>query len=155
MSAEIVRFPRQPVASPGTDGQQRLQRALQALEEALAGQRAAIADWRNALGSLGTVMSGLAIGAPLPRQPRFAGRAGGHPEWPGTRAGTDGRRGDGQGFGSVKNFCPAAKWFGLMNTPSSSAPFGARASCVLPAGRQTKLPAVQSPSSSSRLPSST
>lgn len=59
MSAEIVRFPRQPVASPETDGQQRLQRALQALEAALAGQRAAIADWRNALRNLSTVMSGL------------------------------------------------------------------------------------------------
>jgi len=59
MSAEIVRFPRQPLASPGTDGHQRLQRALHALDEALAAQRAAIADWRNALGTLGTVMSGL------------------------------------------------------------------------------------------------
>jgi len=59
MTADIVRFPRQPVASPGTDGRQRLQLALQALEEALAGQRAAIADWRNALATLGTVMSGL------------------------------------------------------------------------------------------------
>ncbi len=59
MTADIVRFPHQPVASPGTDGHQRLRLALQALEEALAGQRAAIADWRNALGSLRTVMSGL------------------------------------------------------------------------------------------------
>ncbi len=59
MTADIVRFTRQPLASPGTDGQQRLQLALQALEEALAGQRAAIADWRNALATLGTVMSGL------------------------------------------------------------------------------------------------
>ena len=36
-----------------------MRRALQGLDEALAGQRAAVAAWRGALGDLSTVVSGL------------------------------------------------------------------------------------------------
>lgn len=57
--APIIPFPsrRQPVAE--TDGQERLRRALVRLDDAVAGQRAAVAAWRGALAELGTVVSGL------------------------------------------------------------------------------------------------
>jgi ABC-type transporter Mla subunit MlaD len=59
ISAQIIPFPsRQPVA-PTDDGQERLRRALLALDEAVAGQRDAVAAWRGALADLGTVMSDL------------------------------------------------------------------------------------------------
>ena len=45
VSAEIIPFPSR---RPATEG-----------DEALAGQRAALAAWRSALGDLGTVVSGL------------------------------------------------------------------------------------------------
>src|SRR6185312_5290031 len=50
----------------------------------------------------------------------------------------------------VKNFFPDAKWLGFMNRPKITAPFGATASCVFPAGRHTKFPAAHTPSSSCR-----
>jgi hypothetical protein len=60
VSAEIIPFPsRQPAAVPAIDGQERLRRALLSLDEAVAGQRVAVAAWRSALADLGTVMSGL------------------------------------------------------------------------------------------------
>ena len=53
--------------------------------------------------------------------------------------------------------CPAGSaqknLFGFRKKPRIRQPFGARATCRLPAGRHTKLPAVTSPSSSTRLPS--
>ena len=56
-TAQIIPFPaRQP--NPD-DAQERLRRALAGLENAIAGQRAAVAAWRKALGELGTVVSGL------------------------------------------------------------------------------------------------
>ncbi len=60
VSAEIIAFPsRQAHAPAAEDGQERLRRALANLEEAVAGQRAAVAAWRGALTDLGTVMHGL------------------------------------------------------------------------------------------------
>jgi len=58
-TAEIIPFPlrRPPVAE--NDGQERLRRALAGLDDAVAGQRAAVAAWRSALAELGTVVSGL------------------------------------------------------------------------------------------------
>jgi ABC-type transporter Mla subunit MlaD len=59
ISAEIIPFPtRQPMQVPD-NGQDRLRRALQDLDEAVAGQRTAVAAWRSALAELGTVMGGL------------------------------------------------------------------------------------------------
>lgn len=59
VTAEIIAFPLRR-SGPATDaGQERLQRALAALDEAVAGQRAAIAAWRGALANLSTVVSGL------------------------------------------------------------------------------------------------
>jgi hypothetical protein len=58
VSAEIIPFPSRRPAATGDDGQERLRRALAGLDEALAGQRAAVAAWRGALG-LSTVVSGL------------------------------------------------------------------------------------------------
>jgi hypothetical protein len=56
-TAQIIPFPsRQPHPD---DAQERLRRALAGLEDAIAGQRAAVAAWRKALGELGTVVSGL------------------------------------------------------------------------------------------------
>lgn len=56
-TAQIIPFPlRQPAPD---DGQERLRRALAGLENAIAGQRAAVTAWRKALGELGTVVSGL------------------------------------------------------------------------------------------------
>jgi hypothetical protein len=62
VTAEIIAFPlRRP--SPGADeGQERLRRALVGLDQAVAGQRAAVAAWRNALADLSTVVSGLGNG---------------------------------------------------------------------------------------------
>jgi hypothetical protein len=59
ISAQIIPFPvRRP--HPATDdGQERLRRALLALETAVAGQRDAVAAWRGALADLGLVVSGL------------------------------------------------------------------------------------------------
>lgn len=59
VSAEIIPFPSRRPAPTGDDGQERLRRALAGLDEALAGQRAAFAAWRGALGELSTVVSGL------------------------------------------------------------------------------------------------
>jgi ABC-type transporter Mla subunit MlaD len=70
MSAEIIRFPvpqaAQPSpAVPSQAGEDRLQRALAALDAAVTGQREAIAEWRRSLQQLGTTMNGL--GASLGR----------------------------------------------------------------------------------------
>jgi hypothetical protein len=59
VTAEIIPFPLRQPAPTGDDGQERLRRALEGLDEALAGQRAAFAAWRGALGELSTVVSGL------------------------------------------------------------------------------------------------
>ena len=68
-SAKIVPFPSRKLVAPNselpsieatTDGHERLRRALVALDEAVAGQRDAVAAWRGALADLGTVMAGLA-----------------------------------------------------------------------------------------------
>jgi hypothetical protein len=56
-TAEIIPFPIQRVARE--DGQERLRRALQGLDQALTQQREAVAAWRSALGELGGVVSGL------------------------------------------------------------------------------------------------
>jgi hypothetical protein len=53
-SAEIIPFP-----SPAQDGHERLRKAMIALEAAVDGQRAAVAEWRKSLGDLRTTMSGL------------------------------------------------------------------------------------------------
>lgn len=59
-SAEIIAFPSRKSAAPVIeDGQERLRRALVNLEDAVAGQRAAVAAWGGALADLGTVMNGL------------------------------------------------------------------------------------------------
>ena len=59
VTAEIIPFPSRRPAPTTDDGQERLRRALEGLDEALAGQRAAFAAWRGALGELSTVVSGL------------------------------------------------------------------------------------------------
>jgi hypothetical protein len=59
LSAQIIPFPSRQPAAPTEEGQERLRRALLALDEAVAGQRDAVAAWRGALADLGTVMSGL------------------------------------------------------------------------------------------------
>ena len=59
VTAVIIRFPSRRPASSGYEGQERLRRALEGLDEALATQRAAVAAWRAALGDLGGVVSGL------------------------------------------------------------------------------------------------
>ena len=59
VTAEIIPFPSRRPAPTADDGQERLRRALAGLDEALAGQRAAFAAWRGALGELSTVVSGL------------------------------------------------------------------------------------------------
>ncbi len=64
-SAEIIPFRRRPVAAhpapvaQPTDVQQRLARALEMLNAAMAEQRSAMAQWRNALGALKTSTTGL------------------------------------------------------------------------------------------------
>jgi hypothetical protein len=59
VSAQIIPFPLRRPARPTGDGQERLRRALIALDAAVAGQRDAVAAWRGALADLGTVMAGL------------------------------------------------------------------------------------------------
>jgi hypothetical protein len=65
VSAQIIPFPSRRPAAPPTagqptdDGQERLSRALLALDTAVAGQRDAVAAWRDSLANLGTVMAGL------------------------------------------------------------------------------------------------
>ncbi len=59
VSAKIIPFPSRPPAPPTDDGQERLRRAVLALNTAVAGQRDAVAAWRGALADLGTVMAGL------------------------------------------------------------------------------------------------
>jgi hypothetical protein len=57
--ATIIRFPKLRHAPGKDDGQERLRRALMGLDKAIAGQRAAVAAWRSALGELSAVVSGL------------------------------------------------------------------------------------------------
>ncbi len=60
-TAQIIPFPlrRPPVQRDGTE---RLQRALAALDVAIANQRVAVAAWRSALADLSRVVSGLGDG---------------------------------------------------------------------------------------------
>ncbi len=53
-SAEIIAFPERPAAA-----EDRLRRALAALDRALADQRVAVATWRGALDDLRLAMAGL------------------------------------------------------------------------------------------------
>jgi len=55
----VIPFPSRRPMPPTDEGQERLHRALLALDEAVQGQRSAVAAWRAALADLGTVMSGL------------------------------------------------------------------------------------------------
>jgi hypothetical protein len=59
LSAQIIPFPSRQPAAPTDEGQERLRRALLALDAAVARQRDAVAAWRGALADLGTVMTGL------------------------------------------------------------------------------------------------
>ena len=59
LSAQIIPFPSRQPAAPTGDGQERLRRAILALDAAVAGHRDAVAAWRGALADLGTVMAGL------------------------------------------------------------------------------------------------
>jgi ABC-type transporter Mla subunit MlaD len=60
MSAEIIPFPAaKPAEESGANGEARLRRALVALDEAVANQRAAVAEWRRSLAQLGDTMGGL------------------------------------------------------------------------------------------------
>ena len=59
VSAQIIPFPSRLPAVPTEDGQERLRRALIALDAAVAEQREAVAAWRGALADLGSVMTGL------------------------------------------------------------------------------------------------
>jgi ABC-type transporter Mla subunit MlaD len=58
VTAVIIPFPTRAARST-EDGQDRLRRALEGLDRALADQRSAIAAWRGAIGELNTVVSGL------------------------------------------------------------------------------------------------
>ena len=58
-TARIIPFPVRRNAASLAEGQERLRRALEGLDSAIAGQRVAVAAWRKALGELGTVVSGL------------------------------------------------------------------------------------------------
>jgi len=60
MAAKIIAFPLRSTPAPAPDGQDRLLRALRALDEAVTAQRIAVAEWREALGRLQTTMHGLA-----------------------------------------------------------------------------------------------
>jgi len=64
MTATIIPFPASRPADTGA-GDDRLRRALAALDAALTAQRAAVADWRQSLAQLGETMQGL--GASLHR----------------------------------------------------------------------------------------
>jgi hypothetical protein len=57
--ANVIPFPSRQPAPPTDEGQERLHRALLALDAAVQEQRSAVAAWRAALADLGTVMSGL------------------------------------------------------------------------------------------------
>jgi hypothetical protein len=57
--ATIIAFPKRCQAPGKDDGHERLRRALIGLDKAIAGQRAAVAAWRTALGELSAVVSGL------------------------------------------------------------------------------------------------
>jgi hypothetical protein len=59
LTAEIIAFPLRRPAPARDDGHERLRRALAGLDEAVAGQRVAVAAWRSALADLSTVVSGL------------------------------------------------------------------------------------------------
>ena len=61
VTAQIIPFPlgRPPAQR---DGNERLQRAIAALEAAIANQRVAVAAWRSALADLSRVVSGLGDG---------------------------------------------------------------------------------------------
>ena len=58
-TAQIIPFPVRRQSAALDEGQERLRRALEGLDSAIAGQRAAVATWRKALSELGTVVSGL------------------------------------------------------------------------------------------------
>src|SRR5579872_1833011 len=58
-TARIIPFPVRRQAAALDEGQERLRRALEGLDNAIADQRVAVAAWRKALGELGSVMSGL------------------------------------------------------------------------------------------------
>jgi hypothetical protein len=62
VTAEIIAFPLRRPAPAGDEGQERLRRALVGLDQAVAGQRAAVAAWRSALADLSTVVTGLGNG---------------------------------------------------------------------------------------------
>jgi hypothetical protein len=67
VTGTVIPFPsRRPAPNPAPngdasreEGQERLKRALAGLNNAVAGQRAAVAAWRSALADLSTVVSGL------------------------------------------------------------------------------------------------
>jgi len=61
-SAEIISFPtRRPAVSPVSDPQERLARALAALDTAMQEQRAAVASWRDSLDQLKRSTNGLGV----------------------------------------------------------------------------------------------
>jgi len=60
-TAQIIPFP-QRRSSVQREGNERLQRAISALEMAIANQRIAVAAWRSALADLSRVVSGLGDG---------------------------------------------------------------------------------------------
>jgi hypothetical protein len=59
VTANIIPFSTRRHSRGSDDGQERLRRALIGLDEALAGQRAAVAAWRSALSELSAVVSRL------------------------------------------------------------------------------------------------
>jgi hypothetical protein len=60
ITAKVIAFPLSRQQAPGRDeGQERLRRALVSLDDAIAGQRAAVAAWRSSLADLSKVVSGL------------------------------------------------------------------------------------------------
>ena len=59
ITAEVIAFPLSRQAPAKDEGQERLRRALANLDDAIAGQRAAVAAWRGALADLSKVVSGL------------------------------------------------------------------------------------------------
>jgi hypothetical protein len=59
VTATVIPFPQPRVRPPVDDAQERLRRALISLDEAIAGQREAVAAWRSSLADLGGVVSGL------------------------------------------------------------------------------------------------
>jgi hypothetical protein len=61
VTAQVIPFPlRRPLVQ--RDGNERLQRAIAALDSAIANQRVAVAAWRSALADLSKVVSGLGDG---------------------------------------------------------------------------------------------